>query len=83
VWNQNSKQVVPRTKSEPDEDSKSGTAETSQIIIKTHRIMRITETPINPMSLFWCLVYALALFLILVTGILAGSPDSKKASAKN
>jgi hypothetical protein len=45
--------------------------------------MRIPENPINPMSLFWYLVYALALFLILVTGILAGSQDPQKASAKN
>jgi len=45
--------------------------------------MRIPETPINPMSLFWYLVYALALFLIFVTGILAGNRDSKKAPAKN
>jgi hypothetical protein len=46
--------------------------------------MRIPpESPINPMSLFWYLVYALALFLIFVTGMLAGSRDSKKAPAKN
>ena len=45
--------------------------------------MRIPpESPINPMSLFWYLVYALALFLILVTGILAGSRDPKKAPAR-
>jgi hypothetical protein len=74
----------PLKKSETDEDSKSGTTKTSQITIKTHRIMRIPpESPINPMSLFWYLVYALALFLIFVTGILAGSRDPKKAPAKN
>jgi hypothetical protein len=44
--------------------------------------MRIPENPINPMALFWYLVYALALFLILVTGILAGSRDPKKAPAR-
>jgi len=46
--------------------------------------MRIPqENPINPMALFWCLVYALALILIFVTGILAARQDSKKAPAKN
>jgi len=45
--------------------------------------MRIPENPINPMSLFWYLVYAMALFLIFVTGILAARQDSKKAPAKN
>jgi hypothetical protein len=46
--------------------------------------MRIPpENPINPMALFWYLVYTLALFLIFVTGILAGSRDSEKAPAKN
>jgi hypothetical protein len=45
--------------------------------------MRIPpESLINPMSLFWYLVYAAALFLIFVTGILAGSRDPKKAPAK-
>jgi hypothetical protein len=32
--------------------------------------MRIPENPINPMVLFWYLVYGLALFLIFVTEIL-------------
>jgi hypothetical protein len=46
--------------------------------------MRIPpESLINPMSLFWYVVYALALFLIFVTGILAGSRDPKKAPAKS
>jgi hypothetical protein len=46
--------------------------------------MRIPpESPINPLSLFWYLVYAMALFLIFVTGILACSRDPKKAPAKN
>ena len=79
------KQVAPRKKNQKQTKiQKSGTTETSQITIKTHRIMRIPpENPINPMSLFWYLVYALALFLIFVTGMLAGSRDSKKAPAKN
>jgi len=34
------------------------------------------------MAIFWYLVYALALFLIFVTGILAGSRDPKKAPAR-
>ncbi len=46
--------------------------------------MRIPpENPINPMSLFWYLVYALALSLIFVIGVLAGSRDSNKAPAKS
>jgi hypothetical protein len=45
--------------------------------------MRVPENPINPLSLLWHLDYALALFLILATGILAGSRDSKKAPAKS
>ncbi len=41
--------------------------------------MRIPpEIPINSMALFWYLVYSLALFLIFVTGILAGSRDPKR-----
>jgi hypothetical protein len=44
--------------------------------------MRIPENPINTMALFWYLVYAVALFLIFVTGILACDRDSKKAPAK-
>lgn len=45
--------------------------------------MRIPDNPINPTSLFWYLVYTLALFLIFITGILAGNQDLKKAPAKN
>jgi hypothetical protein len=46
--------------------------------------MRIPQAnPINPMSLFWYLVYALAIILIFVTGILADGQDAKKAPAKN
>ena len=45
--------------------------------------MRIPENPINPMALFWCLVYAVALSLIFVTGILADTRVSKTAPAKN
>ena len=45
--------------------------------------MRIPENPINPMALFWYLIYALALCLFFVTGILAGSRDPQKAPAKN
>jgi hypothetical protein len=83
VCNQDSSRSPPK-KSETDEDSKSGTTKTSQITIKTRRIMRIPpENLINPMSLFWYLVYAAALFLIFVTGILAGSRDPQKAPAKN
>jgi hypothetical protein len=41
------------------------------------------ESLINPMSLFWHLVYAAALFLIFVTGILACGRDPKTAPAKN
>jgi hypothetical protein len=41
-----------------------------QLTIKTLRNMRIPDNPIHPMVLFWCLVYALALFLIFVTEIL-------------
>jgi hypothetical protein len=41
------------------------------------------ESLINPMALFWHLVYAAALFLIFVAGILAGNRDSEKAPAKS
>jgi hypothetical protein len=36
---------------------------------KTSDIMRISSNTISPMTLFWYLVYALALFLIFVAGI--------------
>jgi hypothetical protein len=46
--------------------------------------MRIPpENLINPMSLFWYLIYVLALSLIFVTGVLAGNRDSKQAPAKS
>jgi hypothetical protein len=45
--------------------------------------MRIPENPINTMALFWYLVYAVALFLIFVTGIPGVSRDPKKAPAIN
>jgi|GEM_PF-1405611 hypothetical protein len=45
--------------------------------------MRISENPINPMVLFWYLVYALALFLIFVTEFLWQVAEiQKKAPAK-
>jgi hypothetical protein len=45
--------------------------------------MRILKNLINPLTLFWCAVYALALSSFFIAGILTGTRDSKKAPAKN
>jgi hypothetical protein len=45
--------------------------------------MRIPMNTISPLTLFWCIIYVLALFSVFIAGILAGSRDSKKAPAKN
>jgi len=45
--------------------------------------MRIPENPISALALFWYLVYALALFSVVVmAGILARSQSSKKAPVR-
>jgi len=44
--------------------------------------MRIPTNPIHPMAVFWCLVYALALFFVFVAGILAWSREWKPTPAK-
>jgi hypothetical protein len=45
--------------------------------------MRIPDNPINPMAPFWYLVYALALFLIFVAGILEWVAGIQKSPRKN
>ena len=44
--------------------------------------MRILINLISPLTLFWRVIYVLALFSVFIAGILAGSRDSKKAPAK-
>jgi hypothetical protein len=44
--------------------------------------MRIPENPSSAMALFWYLVYALALFSVVVARILARNQDSRMALAR-
>ena len=81
--NQDSSRSSHAKKSEIEEDSKSGTTETRQITIKTHRIMRIPMNTFNPLTLFWCVIYALALFSVFIARIVARNQDLSTVAAKN
>jgi hypothetical protein len=44
--------------------------------------MRMPMNTISPLTLFWRVIYVLALFSVFIAGILARNQDSKKAPAK-
>jgi hypothetical protein len=44
--------------------------------------MRMPMNTISPLTLFWRVIYVLALFSVFIGGILARNQDSKKAPAK-
>jgi hypothetical protein len=45
--------------------------------------MRIPMNTISPLTLFWRVIYVLALFSVFIAGILARNQDSKKGPRKN
>jgi len=44
--------------------------------------MRMLMNTISPLTLFWRVIYVLALFSVFIAGILARNQESKKAPAK-
>jgi len=44
--------------------------------------MRMPMNTISPLTLFWRVIYVLALFSVFIAGILARNQDSKKAPAR-
>jgi hypothetical protein len=45
--------------------------------------MRILMNLISPLTLFWCVIYTLAVSLIFIAEILVCARDSKRAPARN
>jgi hypothetical protein len=45
--------------------------------------MRMPMNTISPLTLFWCVIYVLALFSVFIGGILAGNQDSSRPPQKN
>jgi hypothetical protein len=45
--------------------------------------MRIPMNTFNPLTLFWCVIYALALFSVFIARIVARNQDLSTVAAKN